>query len=87
MRWGRASIPKLCVLFNVAGGRIRLCGLLLRCWMVDSDFYFLFFVCPSSESGWDGRVVWWSVSLSSGLWMGRACLVFLPDSGESRLEW
>ena len=49
--------------------------------------FFFLFVCPSSESGWDGRVVWWSVSLSSGLWMGRACLVFLPDSGESRLEW
>ena len=60
MRWGRASIPKLCVLFNVAGGRIQLCGLLSRCWMVDSDFFFVF-VCPSSDSGWDGRVVWWSV--------------------------
>ena len=50
------------------------------------QFFFLF-VCPSSESGWDGRVVWWSVSLSSGLWMGRAFLVFLPDSGESMSEW
>ena len=42
MRWGRASIPELCVLFNVAGGRIQLCGLLSRCWMVDSDFFFFF---------------------------------------------
>ena len=52
-----------------------------------TPIFLFFFVCPSSESGWDGRVVWWSVSLSSGLWMGRAFLVFLPDSGESRLEW
>ena len=46
MRWGRASIPKLCVLFNVAGGRIQLCGLLSRCWMVDSDFLFFFVRLP-----------------------------------------
>ena len=26
------------VLFNVAGRRIRVYGLLSRCWMVDSDF-------------------------------------------------
>ena len=43
------------VLFNVAGRRIRVCGLLSRCWMVDSDFFFVC-VCPSSDSGWDGRV-------------------------------
>ena len=41
--------------------------------LLDGGLRFFFFVCPSSESGWDGRVVWWSVSLSSGLWMGRAC--------------
>ena len=54
MRWGRASIPELCVLFNVAGGRIQLCGLLSRCWMVDSDFFFFFF-CLSVFREWMGR--------------------------------
>ena len=28
----------------MAGGRIQLCGLLSRCWMVDSDFFFFLFV-------------------------------------------
>ena len=88
VRWGRASIPKLCFLFNVAGGRIRLCGLLSRCWMVDSDFFFFLF-CPSSESGWDGRVcgvVVRKVCLPDCGWDGHV-LVFLPGSGESRSEW
>ena len=48
------------VLFNVAGRRIRVCGLLSRCWMVDSDFC----VCSVRLPIVDGTgvfVVWWSV--------------------------
>ena len=50
-------------------------------------FFFFFFVCLPVLREWMGRAWWWSVSLSSGLWMGRACLVFLPDGGENRLVW
>ena len=59
VRWGWASIPKLCFLFNVAGGRIRVCGLLSRCWMVDSDFFFC--VRLPIVDGTGVFVVWWSV--------------------------
>ena len=62
VRWGRASIPKVCFLFNVAGGRIRVCGLLSRCWMVDSDFLsFCLFVRLPIVDGTGVFVVWWSV--------------------------
>ena len=57
MRWGRASIPELCVLFNVAGGRIQLCGLLSRCWMVDSDFFFFCLFARLPRVGGAGVVV------------------------------
>ena len=44
------------VLFNVAGRRIRVCGLLSRCWMVDSDFFFVCVVARLPRV--DGTGVW-----------------------------
>ena len=55
---GMGLYPQFCFLFNVSGGRIQVCGLLSRCWMVDSYFSFVS-VCRQ----WMGRgcLVWWSV--------------------------
>ena len=58
---GMGLYPQFCFLFNVSGGRIQVCGLLSRCWMVDSYIFFVFCFVRLPIVDGTGCLVWWSV--------------------------